>query len=103
MIKKTIILILFFYFLTLFQVSFLVHFNVLGFTVNFVLITVILINVLEKPEKKLGIISAFLGGFFLDVFSNNIIGFYLLISLALAVFLKFILKKHVRIPLIKKS
>lgn len=105
MIKKIIILILFFYFLILFQTSFLVHFNWQGIVPNFVLIALIFINLFEKPEKKLGIVAGFLGGFYLDIFSlsfQGFFGFYTLISLAISLFIKFILRKHVRFPVIKK-
>ncbi len=104
MVKKIIFFVLFFYILTLIQVSFLTHFSLFGITLNLILIAIILINFFEKPEKKLGIISSFFGGFYLDIFSLNseFFGFYTLISVALALFIKFFLKKHVRIPIIKR-
>lgn len=102
--KKILILILFFYLLTLFQSSFLIHFNILGWegwSPNLILIAIILLNFFEDSQKNLGIFSAICGGFFLDIFSENFIGFYILISVGLAIFVKYILKKHVRIPIIK--
>lgn len=103
MVKKILILILFFYILVLLQTSFLVHFNVKGIVPNLVLVSVILINFFEKPKENLGFISGICGGFFLDIFSENFIGFYILISVGLAISIKFILKKYVRIPIIKVS
>lgn len=106
MIKRILILILFFYFLVLLQTSFLVHFNLfLGWRIGFslVLISVILINLFEKLENYSGLLSAFLGGFFLDIFSENFIGLYILILLLLAIFIKFILKRYVRIPILKRA
>jgi len=97
---KIFSLVLFFYLLTLFQTSFFPHFP-LGHFLNFVLIIVVLINLFEAPKGKLGLFGAFFGGFFLDVFSENFIGFWILILLALAVFIKFILRKHVQIPIFK--
>lgn len=101
MIKKVIFLIFFLYLLILFQSSFLIHFRILGIVPNLVLITIIFINFFEAPERKLGIISAFLGGFYLDIFSSGFIwffGFFILISLLLSLFIKFVLKKYVQIP-----
>jgi rod shape-determining protein MreD len=108
MLKNIIFLIFFFYFLVLIQSSFLTHFQIFSgsfgiWTPNLILITIILINFFEKPEKNLGIIAAFIGGFFLDLFSENFIGFYILISLGLAIFLKFIFKKYLRLePIFKR-
>ena len=93
--KKILILIIFFYILALFQTSFLIHFPVLGLIPNLVLLSVILINLLEKPQNYSGYFSAFIGGIFLDIFSENFIGFYILISLGLVVFIKFILKRYI--------
>ena len=97
MSKKILILIIALYCLTLFQTSFFVHFSIFGVIPNFVLIAVILWNFFEQPKSNLGIYSALIGGFFLDVFSGRPIGFYILI------FIKFILKKHVRIPIIERA
>ena len=105
MVKKIIFFVFFFYFLTLIQNSFLFHFKLLGIASNLVLITVILINFFERPEGKSGIIAAFLGGFYLDVFSISnelFFGFYILVSLILSLFIKLILRKHVEIPVAKK-
>ncbi|MFH1462457.1 MAG: rod shape-determining protein MreD [bacterium] len=105
MLKKIIFIILFFYFLTLIQISFLVHFQIFGIVPNFVLIAVIFINLLENPEKKLGVISNFIAGFYLDVFSLSsfgFFGFYTLVLVGISIFLKFILKKYVKITILKR-
>ena len=103
---KRLILIFFgFYFLTLIQTSFLIHFKALfGWQAGFglILIAVILINLFESPSKNGGIFSALFGGFFLDIFSENFIGFWILISIAIALFIKFIFKKYVRIPILRR-
>lgn len=107
--KKILILIPFLYILTLFQTSFLIHFNVFlkggfwGYALNPILIAVILITVLEKPEKNSGIFLGVCGGFFLDIFSENFIGFHILILLGLSFFIKFILRKYVRTPIIRPA
>ncbi|KPJ56416.1 hypothetical protein AMJ49_04900 [Parcubacteria bacterium DG_74_2] len=102
MIRKLAIIILFFYVLALLQTSFLVNFGINGMIPNLILISVILINIFEKPEKKYGIFSAFIGGFFLDIFSERFIGFEILILTAIACFIKLILKKYVRVQITKR-
>lgn len=105
MLKKTIFLILLFYFLILLQSSFLVHFSFKGIVPNLVLILAGLINVLEEKNKRTGIAAGFLAGFFLDIFSAGPVfffGFYTLVSLALCFFIKLVLKAHVKVPVLKK-
>ena len=55
--KKILILVIVFYILVLFQISFLVHFNIfdgsfLGWSPNLILIAVILLNIFENPQKN---------------------------------------------------
>ena len=105
-VKKIIFLILLFYFLTLLQTSFLVHFNVFGIVPNFVFITVILINLFTPHHYWRGVGAAFIGGLYLDIFSLSsfwFFGLYTLILVAISLFIKFILKKHVSLPVIKKG
>jgi len=93
MIRKIIFAIAGFYFLTLLQSSFFVHFS--NYVPNFVLIVVVLINSFEKQKDNFGIVLSLIGGFFLDVFFSSYIGYYLLISFFISVFIKFIFKKYV--------
>lgn len=102
MIKETIILIITLYFLALLQTSFTVFLNFYGFTLNLILISVILINIFESSEGKIGFISAFIGGFLLDIWSSHIFGFWIFLCFLTAIFIKLIIKKYVRIPEIKK-
>jgi len=95
--KKLLTSVLFFYFLTLFQTSFFPHFP-MGCFLNFVLLTIILINLFEDSRENFGLFSAFFSGFFLDIFSKNFLGFWILILLATSFFLKYIFKKYVRFP-----
>ncbi|MFH1401939.1 MAG: rod shape-determining protein MreD [Parcubacteria group bacterium] len=95
--KKIPLIILAFYILVLLQTSFLVHFNIFGIVPNFIILAVILINFFEKPEEKLGIIAGFFGGIFLDIFSQNFLGFYTMILLAVSFFIKYILRSYIRI------
>jgi rod shape-determining protein MreD len=94
MFKSIVISILICYPLILLQTSFFVHF--LPF--NLMILLIILINLFEKQEKIIGWAVAFLGGFLLDIFSNNFVGFYVLIFLVAAFFLKLILPNYIRIP-----
>lgn len=89
MTQKILILIPFFYILALLQTSF-------WFSLPFILIAVILISFFTSSASlSPGISSAFIGGLFLDVFSNHWFGFWVLILLGIVIFIK-ILRKYVR-------
>lgn len=104
MMKRIVFFILFLYFLALFQTSFLVHFKILGMVPNLVLIAVILINIFTPYYQWQGIGLSLLGGFYLDLFSLScfgpnytcFFGFYTLVFLLIALFVKFIFKRHVQ-------
>ncbi|MEA3292990.1 MAG: rod shape-determining protein MreD [Patescibacteria group bacterium] len=96
MTKNIFIFIILFYFLILFQTSFLVHFNINGWTPNLILIILILTLFLEKPTNKNAIYVAIICGFFWDIFSETFIGFHILIGLFLVILIKIILKKYIR-------
>ena len=95
--RNALLLVSAFYILVLLQTSFLVPFNIFGITPNFLILAVVLINFFEKPERKLGIVSGFFGGIFLDIFSGTFLGFYTAILLAAAFFIKYILRSYIRI------
>lgn len=104
MLKKIAILIIFFYFLTLAQTSFFARFNICGHSLNFVLLFVILISLFapryfkEKDKwsaRYIGITSAFIGGFFLSMFSNYVFGIEILVLVCVAGFIKFIIERYV--------
>jgi len=105
MIRKILFFIFFFYISILIQTSFLVHFNIWGIVLNLVLIVVVLIN-LFSSDRRLGIISAAVGGLYLDIFSfGGLFGFfgsYTLILIGFSLLLKITLNKYVRIPIFKK-
>ena len=122
MIKKFLAIIIFFYILILFQTSFLVHFDIFSgkiISYGIILIPIVLITLASETSEAwkksfssslsfftlqnqfYGLVAAFSAGFFLDIFSENFIGFHILILTGLVVFIKFILQKHVRIPIIK--
>lgn len=92
MIKKIVIFLFFSYILILLEMSFFPHF--LSFLPNLLFLTVILINFLEDQKEKSGFYFAFLAGILSDVFSQRFFGFYVLVYLFSAIFIKFILKTH---------
>lgn len=94
MIKKSILFFLFLYFLVLIQTSFLAHFSIFGVVLNFVLITVIIINFFTDNKWWL-LSSALFAGFLLDIFSANFIGFYILILLGISIFIQLVLKNYI--------
>ena len=99
MLRKIFIYTLFFYLLALLQTTSLVSFEI-GGVISLMLIAVILINLFEKPKDYSGIYAGFIGGFFLDIFSASLIGQNALILLALALFIKIVLRKYVWAPVI---
>jgi len=102
-VKKFLVSIILYYIFILLQASFLVHFSIFGLTLNLILISVIIWNIIEKPGTSFGLLNAVIGGFYLDLFSTRMFGLHIITLLVLAVFIKFVLKKYVRIPIIKKN
>jgi len=95
MIKKILLLILLFYFLILLQTT-------LFFNLPLVIIAVILINIFyRKVGFDTAMVSAFVGGFFLDIFSSGLLGIWVLILMAVSFCLQLILQKYVRPPVFK--
>ena len=87
-IKKIFLEILIFYFLAILQISFLAHFKIPGQFLNLILISVVLMVGLSLW----GFEAAFLGGFFLDVFSKSPLPLSILIFLVLTLLIKKILQ-----------
>ena len=105
MAKKTFFLIFGMYFLAVLQSSFFINFGVFGKVFNLVFLAAVIINLIEKPERRFGVAVAFMGGFFLDIFSYSpslFFGFYTSIFLLTFFLLKLILGKYVQIPAIQK-
>jgi hypothetical protein len=95
MFKKLFIFAIIFYLLQIFQGSFLTHF----FSVipNLILVFVFLINLWEKRENQFGIFLALMGGFILDVFSIFFFGFFIILLVGLAFFIKIIIKNFLEL------
>jgi len=91
---KILFLFIAMYYLFIFESSYLPFFTFFSFLAVFVL----LINVLEEPQGRLGLISAFLLGLLIDIYSAHYIGLMALSFLLCSWLLKYILFKYVRIP-----
>ena len=93
--KLILLEILFFYFLAVFQMSFLPHFNFFlkwQISLNLILFFVVLINFLNRADSFWGFEAGFLGGFFLDIFSKSPLPLSILLFLILIFFIKKILR-----------
>ncbi len=99
---KTFLAIILIIILAIIQVSFLPHFPIFNRTFNLVLLIILFWNLYEDRTKMLGIFMATLGGLLLDIFSDGIIGYQISIYLVMAILIKEVLKKHVRIPFAKE-
>jgi len=93
-IKKISFLFILFYFLALLQTSFYLNF----FFPNLIICLVILVSLIEKTEGEIGFFCALFGGFFLDIFSEKFIGFYILILIAIIFFIKIIIRRYFELP-----
>jgi hypothetical protein len=86
--KRIIFLIIFLYFLALFQVSFLVHLKIFGAILNFSLVFVIFFNFFEASNKKRGLLVGGIEGFFLDALSSFWFGPLTFLYFSVACFVK---------------
>lgn len=102
-IKNIFILLLIFYLLSIFQTSFLVHFDIKGIVPNLIVIAVFVLNILEGPEKETGIFAALVAGFLWDIFSEKFIGYHILILTLFSISIKVILRNYVRVQITKKA
>lgn len=93
-IIKTLVLVAAMYYLFIVESSYLPFFTFFSFLALFVL----MVNLLEEPQGKLGLISAFFFGLMIDIYSTHFIGLIALSLLLASLLLKFILFKYVRIP-----
>ena len=87
--KKFLLVILFFYILSLLQTSFFASFAILGKIPNLILVSAVFFLILENPKENFGFFVAGSGGFFIDIFSNYPLGAAIIFML----FLAFVLKK----------
>ena len=90
---RAFILVVLFYFLFLFQASFLVHLTWHNAGINLVLLVFIVLLFNKKRDIKEGLLLSALAGFFLDVFSSHFFGLYILLFTALFFFVSQIKKR----------
>lgn len=90
LMRRVIALIILFYFLALFQTSFLVHFKFKGGVLNLVLVFIILISFFEQKEKHYGFLSGIIGGLYLDIFSSIFFGLFTLLAVATSLLIKIV-------------
>ncbi|MBI1971528.1 MAG: hypothetical protein HYS52_01615 [Candidatus Wildermuthbacteria bacterium] len=95
----SILLFFLFYLLVLFQVGFVSHFSLFGFIPNSILIAYILLVIFES-RFPFSFAGAFVAGFFLDLFSQNLLGISVVMLLALRALLKLAMQYYVRLPLL---
>lgn len=69
-----------------------------GWALNLILITVVVVNLFEEPNKRFGLYSALVGGFFLDVWSSHFFGIETLFLFVEALFIKFFIKTNFYVP-----
>lgn len=88
-----------FYFLNIFQMSFLPFFDCFLLRLNFMVFLALAICLLEEPKKKLGYSAAFWAGFYLDLLAGaRWFGIFTVSFLIVAVIIKIVLDKYVKIP-----
>ncbi len=76
---KSLAFILFFYLLTIFQSSFLIHFAWHNTCLNLVLLVLIVLFFKKKREINEGFLLSFFAGFFIDIFSSHFFGLVILL------------------------
>lgn len=91
-IFKTLLLVFIMYYAFLFEMSFLPFFTFFSFLILFV----ILVNVLEEPNGRIGLFSAFFLGLMMDIYSAHYIGLMAISFLLMSLLLKLILSRYVR-------
>ncbi|MDP2640935.1 MAG: rod shape-determining protein MreD [Candidatus Yanofskybacteria bacterium] len=89
-----------FSFLTLIQVSVLPHVGIWWSVPNLILLAVTLINLLEPGDSSFGIVAAFVGGLFWDIFSFQLLGLGASTLVIVALLIKIGKQSYVRIPLL---
>mgnify|MGYP000430373039 FL=1 len=94
--KEGLLIVFAFFILSLLQVSFLPHFPILGWVINIVLLSLILVAALGSV--KIGVEAALTGGFFLDIYSHLPFGFWMILSLTLFFIIRYIVRNYVRLP-----
>lgn len=97
MINKTVkilLIALFWFFIAIIQTGFISIFT----DFNLIVAIIVVVNLIENPENNFGLISAFCGGFFLDLNSTLPFGLFMISSILFSIIIKFILSKFLKLP-----
>jgi Na+/proline symporter len=98
----SIAIVLFLYALVLLQASFWPRFNLFSVSwlryLNITLIFIVVFSLFEKRKESGSIAAAMIGGAFLDLYSENFFGFWTIILISSVLFVKFVLRRYVRVP-----
>ena len=100
--KKIISMFVLFYFLALLQTSFFVHWFPNGMVPNLIAVIAVVLSIFEHPRSNAGLWAALSGGFFLDLFSEKPMGFWIALLLGISFALKIMFEYYVRPPIFKK-
>ena len=100
---KVFLLIPLFFFLALFQTSFLVHTPIFGVVPNLIIIVFLLFHFSKSLRSQLGLASAVTGGLFLDVFSGSPFGFWVVILIVASFVIEVIMDQYVRTPVFQRE
>lgn len=100
--KQMVGIFLLLYAFALFQMSFLVHFFPSGWIPNVLIFAVVFLSIFERHESYASFAAALFGGFFMDIFSGGIIGFWPLVLLLFSALTRFVLENYVRFPIPKQ-
>ena len=93
-IIKILLILTFWFLITILQTSFLSIFT----NFNLMIALLIIVNLIENPENNLGLLSAFIGGLFLDLNSTYPFGLFTLGLVLFSIIIKFLLSKFLKIP-----
>ncbi len=93
MLKKIVFSLLLFYFLALFETSFLSHFSLWGQVPNLLLIALFLIIFFEKKITDYFPVEAVIAGFFSDIFSRRFLG----VSVVIFFLASFLLERALKV------
>ncbi len=83
---KYIISTILFFILALSQASFFLHFSIFGIVPNFVFTAFIILLFFNKRDRMFSLYSAFVAGFFQDIFSTSLFGLYIVCFLVISFF-----------------
>lgn len=100
--RKGVILLLLFLFLSFVQTSFLVHFVDVVY-VNLVIAGFVIIALFEPRTSQTGYIAAFIAGFLLELFSSAPFGLWIIGFLAVSYIIKTFVRHYVSLPILFRT